>query len=118
MTKPATGRGGRPIKQPHEKRSIQIKLRVTIAEDDYYKRQAAAAGLTVAEYLRRAGLNIVIRIPPSLADDRLITEINAIGVNVNQIARAANRGQEEREFWRALGDKVANTLDEVVKKRA
>lgn len=110
-----TNRGGRPTKQPHEKRSIQICLRVTIAEEDYYKQQASKAGLTVTEYLRRAGLNMIIRVPRAIADNQLISELNAMGNNLNQIARAANRGQEEREFWRDLADKVANKLDEVVK---
>lgn len=116
MTATPKNSGGRPQKEPFEKRCIQINIRVTIAENDYYQRQAEKAGLSVAEYLRRAGLNMIISIPRPLADAQLIRELNAIGVNVNQIARASNRGQDERDFWRVLGDKVANALDEVVKR--
>lgn len=117
MSTPITGRGGRPNKQRDEKRCIQISIRITIAEDHYYKQQAAKAGLSVAEYIRRAGLNLVIAVPRPMADAQLIREVNAIGVNINQIARAANRGQDERDFWRSLADKVANTLDELVKRQ-
>jgi hypothetical protein len=118
LSKPITGRGGRPIKQKAEKRCIQINIRITIAEDHYYRQQADKAGLTVAEYLRRAGLNLAISVPRPMADAQLIREVNAIGVNINQIACAANRGQDQRDFWQTLADKVANTLDELVKRSA
>ena len=116
MTKSLRGRGGRPVKQNEEKRCIQINIRVTIAENDYYAQQAAKAGISISEYLRRAGLNMIIAVPRPIADAHLIREINAIGVNINQIARSSNRGQDEREFWRALAEKVANTMDELVQK--
>lgn len=115
MSRAITGRGGRPIKQPEEKRCIQINIRVTIAENDYYTAMADKVALSVSEYLRRAGLNMRITAPRGMADTALIRELNAIGVNINQLARAANRGQDERDYWRGIGAKLSFTLSEVLK---
>lgn len=116
MSRPIRGRGGRPIKQQDEKRCIQINIRVTLAEHDYYAGEAAKVALSVSEYLRRAGLNLKVSAPKSIADAALIRELNAIGVNINQIARAANRGQDERDYWRAIGVRVGHALSEVLKR--
>lgn len=116
MSRPLKGRGGRPIKQPEEKRCIQINIRVTLAEHDYYAGEAAKLALSVSEYLRRAGLNLRVTAPKSMADAALVRELNAIGVNINQIARAANRGQDERDYWRAIGSRVSHVLGEVLKR--
>lgn len=116
MTSHTAKRGGRPIKQPHEKRSIQIKLRVTIAEDDYYKKQAGRAGISVAEYLRRTGLNIDIRVPRPAADAELVTSINRLGNNANQIARRVNVGSTYRYYWDLVAQKCAEALDRVLER--
>lgn len=118
MSRPIKGRGGRPVKQPDEKRCLQINVRLTIAEHDDIAAEAAKANLSVSDYIRRTALNHRVIVPKSLADAALIREINAIGNNVNQISRAANRGQDERDYWRAIGDKIAQTLDEVIKRAA
>lgn len=116
MSKAIKGRGGRPIKQADERRCIQINLRVTIAEHDYYAEQAERVALSVSEYLRRAGLDLKVTAPKSLADAALTRELNAVGNNVNQLARAANRGQDERDYWRAVGNRLCHVLDEVLKR--
>lgn len=115
MSRAIKSRGGRPIKQPEEKRCIQINIRVTLAEHDYYAGEATKVALSVSEYLRRAGLNMRITAPRGMADTALIRELNAIGVNINQLARAANRGQDERDYWRGIGAKLSFTLSEVLK---
>jgi hypothetical protein len=76
----------RPRKQPAEQRVTRLTTRVTLAE----LAQASAAGLTAAEFLRRLGATVTPRRPR--ADDALLVELNRIGVNINQLARAANSG--------------------------
>lgn len=118
MSRSIKGRGGRPVKQPDEKRCLQINLRVTIAEHDDIAAESAKANLSVSDFIRRSALNQRVIVPKSVADAALIREINAIGNNVNQISRAANRGQDERDYWRAIGDKIAQALDEVIRRAA
>lgn len=118
MSRPIKGRGGRPIKHPDEKRCLQVNVRLTIAEYDDIAAEAAKANLSVSDFLRRAALNQRVVVPKTLADAALIKELNAIGNNLNQISRAANRGQDERHYWRAIGDKISQMLDEVTRRAA
>ena len=53
-------------------------------------RKCAAAHLSRAAFLRACILEMSIRAPPEADYARLYREVNAIGHNVNQIARAAN----------------------------
>lgn len=100
--------GGRPKKAEAERRVKQTNHRWTVAEDIHLREQARTAGLTVAEYVRRRalGLPVVVRHAPT--DARLIHELNAIGVNLNQIARNLNADRVG-----APGSRVAD-LDELM----
>ena len=85
----------RPRKAPDEKRTSRLPAaRVTEAERVFIEHQAALAGLDPSEFVRRAALRQ--RIAPRRSDvsDTLLLEINRAGVNLNQIARAVNRGQD------------------------
>lgn len=113
MTTKTEKRGGRPLMQPHEKRSAQRKVRFTLAEDEYVRLQASRAKLSASEFIRTAALKIKIQPPRSRADTELLRELNAIGVNVNQIARALNRGRDTPGYLDALADKLSRILDEV-----
>lgn len=97
MTKPPLKRrGGRPKKAPDELASERLSgIRCTAAERHFVELQAERAGLTVAEFCRRAALGQRILAARAKAnpDARLAAELNRIGVNLNQIAHAANVGR-------------------------
>ena len=85
----------RPKKQDHEKRSAQLPpVRVTEAEMVHVVSQAKAAGLSLSDYSRQRVLSGRLPPAPSRQHATLITELNRIGVNVNQIARQINRGRD------------------------
>lgn len=89
---------GRPRKEEHERRIASVRADLTEAEKVFVQDQAAKAGLSEAEYTRRRVLGNPVE---SAATDRriepaLLSELNRIGVNVNQIARHLNAGRTER----------------------
>lgn len=85
---------GRPRKAKSEQRSAWIPpVRVTDAERHHADELAAKAGISLQEFCRRAYQGIRITAPRQRADDALLVELNRIGVNLNQIARAVNRGR-------------------------
>ena len=107
----------RPKKQDEEKRSETARFRVTVAEREYIRAQASSAGLGEAEYLRRRALGYAV--PPARSgrsDPALISELNRIGVNVNQLARATHRGSDFVHTWRTIGQQLSETLASVVKR--
>lgn len=128
----------RPRKHPHEVRSAHLTLRFTPAEADYVRAQADAASVPLRTYLRELALmdqEVVTRrarsrglsVPaylvsclraasPSagIADPALIAELNRIGVNLNQLARAVNRGDEFVGTWRALARELHAVLAKVL----
>ncbi len=104
---------GRPVKQPNERRCSQMNIRLTLAEAEYIRVQAASAGLTEAEYMRRAATGLAVKPARARADAALISELNAIGNNVNQLARAVHRGRDLPPFWKAIADRLTTLLDEV-----
>tara|TARA_R110002072_G_scaffold243698_2_gene402892 strand:- start:8501 stop:8935 length:435 start_codon:yes stop_codon:yes gene_type:complete len=84
---------GRPELQPYEKRSDVLRARVTIAEKAFVVEQAARAGLDVTEYVRRRCLGFQVapaQPSPHMANAALVSELNSIGINLNQIARNLN----------------------------
>lgn len=107
------GKTGRPVKQPNERRCSQMNIRLTLAEAEYIRVQAAVAGLTEAEYMRRAATELAVKPARARADAALISELNAIGNNVNQLARAVHRGRDFPPFWKAIAGRLTTLLDEV-----
>ena len=106
----------RPKKQDGEKRSETARFRVTVAEREYIRAQAIAAGIPETEYLRRRTLGYAV--PPArsgLSDPALVSELNRIGVNVNQLARATHRGSDFVHVWRIIGQQLSETLAKVIK---
>lgn len=107
----------RPKKEPHEKRSERpFNPRFTVAEVEYIRAQADAAGIGPHEYMRRRALDYNV---PSghrqRADPGLVNEINRIGVNVNQLAIAVHRGSDFQEHWKSIGDEIRSVLTEVLR---
>jgi Bacterial mobilisation protein (MobC) len=82
----------RPRKQPAEQRVTRLTTRVTPAELAHVEHQARTAGLTAAEFLRRLALGATVISRRPRGDDAMLVELNRIGVNINQLARAANSG--------------------------
>ena len=107
---------GRPEKHPDEKRTERHNLRFTIAEMNHVRAQADAAGLDVAEYIRRRAVGYVAPAGTGRrgADPRLIGELNALGNNVNQLARAVHRGSRFTDQWEALAQRVGEILERLL----
>jgi competence CoiA-like predicted nuclease len=68
---------------------------VRFAEDEYeqLKQKAYNARVSLTEFIRRAALRrqVVEPPPPPQINWKLYEKLNAIGVNLNQIAKAVNR---------------------------
>ena len=121
--------GGRPKKDPKERRDQRFNLRLTAGERDELDTQAYLAGINPHEFARRRVLGYVV---PHAENHRaiagVVTELNrlglelsAIGNNANQLARAANSGRRAHVEWDAvvariheLGDQVTAALEKVV----
>lgn len=94
MTEPK-GKGGRPRKAPAEQRTERLSgVTLTPAERHFVELMAERAGLSVAEFQRRAilGQRVAARRKQG-GSDGLLAELNRVGVNLNQIARAVNEGR-------------------------
>lgn len=91
MTKRPTG--GRPEKSEKDALSSRIAFRVTADERQQVEAAAAAAGVSVSNYARALVLTArPPRRPRGQASATALAELNRAGVNLNQIARALNRG--------------------------
>lgn len=108
-------KGGRPLKQEHEKRSEQVKTRFTLAEIDKIRADANRAGLSLADFVRRASLGSAITVRHGGSEPQALTELNKIGINLNQIARSLNRGQPVPYYLEQAIAKLVQTLDEVAR---
>lgn len=88
---------GRPKLAPEEKREAQLPpVRLTVAELNAVEEQAALAGCSVTEFTRRAVLGLRVQPRQSVADDRLLMELNRVGNLLNQIARSLHADRPER----------------------
>jgi phosphate uptake regulator len=95
-----TGKGGFSFRM--ERRSVKITVRFTPEEAEEINQAAEAKGLTVSELIRRSVLGLPV--PKRMSSKRLakknevfreyLSELNRIGVNINQIARYCNRYRE------------------------
>jgi hypothetical protein len=81
-------------------------LTVRIRPDDQLllRERAAARGMAPATYvsvLTRSHLRSLAPLPKAewLTLERIVTELSKLGRNVNQIARAANRGERVSDPW-------------------
>lgn len=105
----------RPKKQSHEKRDQRFNLRYTAAEIEHIRFQAHKVGLDPHEYARRRTLGSnVAASRMHRADPALINELNRIGVNLNQLARAVNRDIDDDADWGELAFELRRVLNLVV----
>ncbi len=93
------------------KRQIQVKTRLDEAEYFQLRRLARMAGFSVAGFIRRRCLTDerIVIIDSELARE-MYREVNAIGNNINQMARYANT--DKRITAEALGQ-VEAWLEEI-----
>lgn len=108
----------RPKKSDAEKRSQVVNMRFTLAEHEHLRAQAESAGLSVSDYVRRRAIGYTVPPAPSRAtsDPALLSELNRIGVNVNQLARASHRGAEFTRYWRDVGAELSKALVNMAKR--
>lgn len=104
--------GGRPTTTAADRRNEVATVRLTAAERAKLDARSTALGLRVSDFIRAAALD---SLPPKLAKatrskggtlskDEL-RELNAIGVNMNQIARTLNMG-ERRDIDEELSEAI------------
>ena len=74
------------------KNIYEICLRLNEKETRALKEKAKRCGLSKSAYLRRLILDLPVKARPPEAIHELYVEINRIGTNINQIARACNAG--------------------------
>lgn len=79
-------------KPTSDRRRRVIKVRVTGVEYLQLRASAHNVGLPLAVFMRRIGLGHRLPVRRSGANAALLRELNAIGNNVNQLARRANSG--------------------------
>ena len=94
-------------------RGREFKLRLTEDEHSHLEKQAKKAGLTRAQFLRNVVMGIQLRARPPDTYYKLLKEINAIGVNINQIAHIANA---EQSISKDKIDYLTKLLDEIMNK--
>ena len=105
----------RPKKEQHERRDQRFNLRYTMAEIEHLRAQAQAAGLDPHEYARRRTLgHAVPPAPQRSSDPALVSELNRIGVNVNQLARASHRSSDFTRYWSDVGRELQAALRKVL----
>ena len=108
--------GGRPRKKATDAKTAKLEVRLTEEEKALFHEKAEANGLSASEWLRRLGSGHQIRPQATAVDLQLIAELNAIGVNINQIARAVNRGRESPAPLDAVAAQIRAILDEVAER--
>ena len=81
----------RPRLDEQERRERTVGVRVTAAEAAELRERAQAARLSMGAYLRRRALGQRVRMAAELRLGAAeLRELNRIGVNLNQMARALN----------------------------
>ena len=93
-TPPRKSRGGRPKGDPAAVRVSTIGVRVSAEEYAALRAKAAQMGMTPAQWLREAALSRRLPSPPVPAINReQYAELARLSANLNQLAHAANIGQ-------------------------
>lgn len=84
---------------PKKSRTTWVKVRVNEAEREQYQRMATAADMPLSDLIRQRMQQPIVAAPRAkqrrlrtdTADPALMRQLAAIGNNLNQLARAANR---------------------------
>ena len=100
----------RPKKDKHEQRSERFNLRYTAAELSFLRAEASKAALSPHEYARRRSLGERVPSGGNRADPALISELNRIGVNLNQLTRMSHLGKDITDQWGELAFELRQAL--------
>ena len=86
---------GRPKAAPGEGRVAVLSVRLTTFERAGVEAKAVRSGLSLSDYCRRAilGHRVTESTEPQQVNTEALVELNRVGVNLNQIACVANRGE-------------------------
>ncbi len=103
------------------KRVHPIHIRLTADEYQALSQKATSAGVSLSEWVRRAALEQEIPSKRSEIDVNLYKELTRIGININQLARAANTAvhqgycpQPAPSQWQELYDLLKRLALEVI----
>ena len=109
----------RPKKEPHERRTSSTRADLTPAEKEHVRAQAQRAGLSEADYVRRRVLGFQVSPAPSRVEAQataaLVNEVNRLGVNVNQLARAVHTDRPAATAWQTLAGECERVLARLVR---
>jgi hypothetical protein len=100
----------RPTKDTNEKRTERYNLRLTLAEREWLASQSRAAGVSEIEFVRRRVLGQPVAQSRIATDPALVVQLNAIGNNVNQLARSVHVGGDFQRYWREVGRDLRSVL--------
>lgn len=93
------------------KRMNRFELRLNDKEKDMLEKQSLKAGISKAAYIKMCLSCSEIKPAPSSDYKVLIKEINYIGHNINQIARAVNLGIALPEDIKAVKQKLGKIYE-------
>ena len=95
-----------------EKRTKAIKIRLT--DEEHERLKELQQGNELATWMRTTCLNIGAA-QQAKADPQILRELNKIGVNMNQIARAVNSHRADYIAIQQALSQISDQLDEIIK---
>lgn len=95
-----------------EKRTKAIKIRLT--DEEHERLKELKQGNELATWMRTTCLNIGAA-QQAKTDPQILRELNKIGVNMNQIARAVNSHRADYSAIQQALSQISDQLDEIIK---
>ena len=95
-----------------EKRTKAIKIRLT--DEEHERLKELKQGNELATWMRTTCLNIGAA-QQAKTDPQILRELNKIGVNMNQIARAVNSHRADYIAIQQALSQISDQLDEIIK---
>ena len=94
------------------KRTKAIKIRLT--DEEHERLKELQQGNELATWMRTTCLNIGAA-QQAKTDPQILRELNKIGVNMNQIARAVNSHRADYSAIHQALSQISDQLDEIIK---
>ena len=94
------------------KRTKAIKIRLT--DEEHERLKELQQGNELATWMRTTCLNIGAA-QQAKTDPQILRELNKIGVNMNQIARAVNSHRADYSAIQQALSQISDQLDEIIK---
>ena len=95
-----------------EKRTKAIKIRLT--DEEHERLKELQQGNELATWMSTTCLTIG-EVQQAKADPQILRELNKIGVNMNQIARAVNSHRADYIAIQQALSQISDQLDEIIK---